>query len=128
VIRRTPLIAVAACLALALAGCTDHSSDERTIRALVTDFAAEHGPRACDLLTHNALVQIYGGKHPDKAHEQCVAASTRFRSAPIKITNIHWTNNTTAKVSATAPSGRPGYTVTAVKFGKNWRIDGISKQ
>src|SRR3989440_3548510 len=103
--RLAPLVA---CLSLALAGCTDHSTDEKNVRSVVNGFAAEHGPRACDLLTRTALIQIYGGKHPDKAHEQCIAASKRFRSAPIKITNIHWTNNTTAKVSATAPAGRPG--------------------
>jgi hypothetical protein len=127
--RLSSLIAAAACAALALAGCTDHSTDEKNVRAVVNGFAAaEQGPRACDLLTHDALVQIYGGEHPEKAREQCVTASKRFRSAPIKITNVHWTDNTTAKVSATAPSGKPGYTVTVVKFGKRWRIDGIAKQ
>lgn len=117
-----------AAAALALAGCTDHSADEKNVRAVVNGFAAEHGPRACDLLTHDALVQIYGGEHPERAREQCVAASKRFRGAPIKITNVHWTDKTTAKVSATAPAGRPGYTVTVVKFGQRWRIDGIAKQ
>jgi hypothetical protein len=123
--RLAPLIAAAT---LVLAGCTDHSSDEKTIRSLVNGFAAEQGPRACDLLTRTALVQIYGRKHPEKAHEQCIAASKRFRAAPIKITNIHWTDDTNAKVSATAPSGKPGYTVTVVRFGKHWRINGITKQ
>jgi hypothetical protein len=122
------LLLSAACLAIAVAGCTDHSADEKQVRAVVNQFAAEHGPRACDLLTHDALTQIYGGEHPEKAREQCIAASKRFSGAPIKITNVHWTDDTTAKVSATAPSGKPGYTVTVVKFGSRWRIDGIAKQ
>jgi hypothetical protein len=123
-----PLIATSACAAALLAGCAEHGGDEKQVRSTVNEFAAEHGPRACDLFTHNALVQVYGGAHPENAHAQCVAASKRFRGAPIKITNVHWTDNTTAKVSATAPSGKPGYTVTVVKFGKRWRIDGIAKQ
>ena len=66
VVRRTsPIAAVLACAAVALAGCTDHSKDEKTIRSVVNEFAAEHGPRACDLLTHNALIQVYGGTQPE---------------------------------------------------------------
>src|SRR5436190_1129438 len=61
--RRTLALLAAAC-ALALAGCTDHSKDEKQIRALVTQFAAESGPRACDLLTTVALGQVYGAAHP----------------------------------------------------------------
>src|SRR3954447_5396746 len=92
------LLLSAACLAIALAGCTDHSSDEKQVRAVVDQFAAEHGPRACDLLTHNALVQVYGGKHPERAHEQCVAVAKGFTGTTIDITNVHWTDNNTAKV------------------------------
>jgi hypothetical protein len=113
---------------LALAGCTDHSADEKTIRSVVNGFANESGPRACDLLTHDALVQIYGGKHPEKAHEQCVTASKRFAGAQIDITNIHWTDKTTAKVSAAGVPPTHHYTVTVVKFGQRWRIDGIVRQ
>ena len=121
-------LAAAACAAVALAGCTDHSSDEKKVRAVVDQFAAEHGPRACDLLTHNALVQVYGGKHPEKAHEQCVAAATRFTGAKIDITNVHWTDNNTAKVSVGKQKAVHHYTVTVVKFGQRWRIDGIVRQ
>ena len=120
--------AAAACAALALAGCTDHSSDDKKVRAVVNQFAGEAGPRACDLLTHNALVQVYGGKHPEKAHDQCVAAAKRFTGAHVDITNVHWTDNNTAKVSVGKPKAVHHYTVTVVKFGKRWRIDGIVRQ
>jgi len=93
----------------------------------VTQFASEQGPRACDLFTQAALARIYGGAHPERARQNCLAASRRFRGATIKITNIHFKDNTTAKVNATNPTGQTNYTVTAVKFGKRWRIDGISR-
>jgi hypothetical protein len=127
-VKRLVPLAAAACATLAISGCTDHSSDEKKVRAVVNQFAAEHGPRACDLLTHNALVQVYGGKQPEKAHQQCVAASKRFTGAPIDITNIHWTTATEAKVSVGKQKAIHHYTVTVVKFGQRWRIDGIVRQ
>jgi hypothetical protein len=127
--KRVPVaLAAAACAAVTLAGCTDHSADEKTIRSVVDEFSADNGPRACDLLTHNAIRQVYGGTHPDRAHQQCVAASKRFTGAKIQITNLHWTNNTTVKVSAAAVPPTHHYTVTVVKFGRHWRIDGIVRQ
>ena len=127
-VNRLAPLAAAACATLALAGCTDHSSDEKKVRAAVNQFAAEHGPRACDLLTRNALVQVYGGEHPEKAHEQCVAAAKRFTGTKIDITNVHWTDNNTAKVSVGKPKAVHHYTVTVVKFGTRWRIAGIVRQ
>jgi hypothetical protein len=125
--KRLCLPVLLAAIPVALAGCTDHSQDEKTIRALVTQFATEQGPRACDMFTHDALARIYGGAHPERGRQNCLAASKRFRGATIKITNVHFKDNTTAKVYATDASGKTNYTVTAVKFGKRWRIDGISR-
>jgi hypothetical protein len=127
-LKRLAPLAAAACVATMVAGCADHSSDEKQVRAVVNQFAVEHGPRACDLLTHNALVQVYGGEHPEKAHEQCVAASRRFTGAKIDITNIHFTDNNTAKASVGKEKAPHHYTVTVVKFGQRWRIDGIVRQ
>jgi len=126
--RLSALVAAAACAAVALAGCTDHGADEKTVKSVVNQFAAASSPRACDLLTHNALVQVYGGEHPDKAHEQCAAASRRFAGAQIDITNVHFSDNSTAKVSVAGVPPTHHYTVTVVKFGKRWRIDGIVRQ
>ena len=126
--RLPPLLAAAACAAVALAGCTDHGADEKKVKTAVNEFAAASGPRACDLLTQNALVQVYGGEHPEKAHEQCVAAAKRFTGTKIDITNVHWTDNNTAKVSVGKPKAVHHYTVTVVKFGTRWRIDGIVRQ
>jgi hypothetical protein len=126
--RPIPLIAAAVCAAAMLAGCTDHGADEKQVKSVVNTFAGESGPRACDLMTRTALIQVYGGKHPDRAHEQCVAASTRFTGAKIDITNVHFSNDTTAKVSVAAVPPTHHYTVTVVKFGQHWRIDGIVRQ
>ena len=126
--RLPPLLAAAACAAVVLAGCTDHGADEKKVKTAVNEFAAASGPRACDLLTQNALVQVYGGRHPDKARGQCAAASARFAGAQIDITNVHFTDSSTAKVSVAGVPPTHHYTVTVVKFGKRWRIDGIARQ
>ena len=125
--NRLCLTVLLAVFAVGLAGCTDHSKDEKTIRALVNRFAAESGPPACDVFTRDALARIYGGTHPERAKANCLAASKKFRGATIKITNIHWTDNHDAKVSATDPTGKVGYTVTVVKFGRRWRIADITR-
>jgi hypothetical protein len=125
--NRLCLPVLLAAFALGLAGCTDHGKDEKTIRTLVNRFASQSGPAACDLLTRIALARVYGGAHPERAKANCLAASAKFRGAPIKITNIHWTDNTVAKVSATDPTGKVGYTVTVAKFGRRWRIDDITR-
>jgi hypothetical protein len=126
-VKRLCLPALVAALAVGLAGCTDHSKDEMTIRALVNQFASTSGPRACSMLTRVALARVYGGTHPERGRANCLVASKSFRGAPIKITNIHWTDNTVAKVSATDAAGKTGYTVTVAKFGRRWRIDDITR-
>jgi hypothetical protein len=125
--KRSFLPVLLASSALALAGCTDHSQDEKTVRALVTQFASAQGPHACDLLTADAVARIYGNGTPARGRPNCLAASKHFHSATIKITNVHFKDNTTAKVNATDTTGKTNYTVTAVKFGKRWRIDGITR-
>lgn len=127
-VKRLVPLAAAACAAMVLAGCGDNSADDKKVRAVVNQFAAEHGPRACDLLTQDALVQIYGGEHPETAHEQCVAASKRFTGTTVDITNVHFTDSSTAKVSVGKEKAPHHYTVTVVKFGSRWRIDGIVRQ
>ena len=126
--RLAPALAAAACAAAALSGCTDHSADEKTVKSVVNQFAAESGPRACDLLTHDALMQVYGGNHPERAPQQCADASKRFSAAKIDITNVHFSDSSTAKVSVAGVPPTHHYTVTVVKFGKRWRIDGIVRQ
>src|SRR5437764_15103900 len=124
--QRTLALIAGAC-ALALAGCTDHSKDEKQIRALVTQFAGASGPRACDLMTTVALGQVYGNGHPENGRKNCLAQSKRFRGAAVHITNIHFSDNDTAKAFTMDATGRINYTVTAVRFGKRWKIDGITR-
>ena len=78
-------------------------------------------------MTTVAQGQVYGNGHPENGRRNCQTASKRFRGAAVHITNIHFSDNDTAKAFTKDATGRINYTVTAVRFGKRWKIDGITR-
>jgi hypothetical protein len=126
------LLPLAACLALLLPGC---GSDEKTgvdlaqVRSVVTQFAESSDAHACDLLSPNALVNVYGGfsKPPDQAKAACVAKSKDFKGQKVRITNLNVIDPNTVRVSALSPKGDVVYNVAVRRFGPAWRIDEINQ-
>ena len=123
---------VALVLASALAGCGTSPASKanaRQVRAVVTQFALAHDAGACDLLTDNAVQNVYGGFSDPipEARTNCRARSRRFKGQPVRITQVNVINDTTAKVGATTPDGKVAYTVVVRKTGPRWLIDQITQ-
>jgi hypothetical protein len=115
-----------------LAGCGDDAEkrvDTAQIRSVVSQFAMSSDAHACDLLSPDALVNVYGGfsKSPEQSHAECVRRSVKFTGQPVRITVLKVLDSETARVSALSPSGRVTYTLTLRKFGPSWRIDEINQ-
>jgi hypothetical protein len=120
------------CVALAaLAGCGDETKgiDLAQVRSVVTQFAEADDAHACELLSPNALVNVYGGfkKPVEEAHAICVRRSSKFKGEPVTITNVNPIDPDTVRVTALNPKGDVTYNVAVRRFGPAWRIDEISQ-
>jgi Flp pilus assembly protein TadG len=129
---RTALALGLAAAALAAAGCGDSAkirNDKNQIRQVVTQFSQSSDARACDLLTDTALQRVYGGFTAPvaKSKANCVAASKRFKGAPIKVNQLNFLNDTLVKAGTLSADGKIAYTVTLRKNGPRWRIDQITQ-
>jgi hypothetical protein len=118
-------------LLVLVAGCGDDPVEKANIgqvRSVVTRFAEARDASACDLLTGNALVNVYGGfeSRPEVAKANCVKKSASFQGEPIKITNAQVIDNVTAKVAALSEDGKFTYSVTVRRPKKAWLIDEIN--
>ena len=126
-----PLIAAAAAACgLALAACGDDadSSQGERVASVVRRFAAADGPEACDLLGTQALEDNYGGQGYNDAKDHCKAKAGRFEGAPVKITLVKVTSDTTARVNAETPDGKRLYVVSLSKPEDDWLIERIIQQ
>jgi hypothetical protein len=128
------LLPIATCVLLAtsLAACGSDASkkvDVQQIRSVVLQFAASDGAKACDLLSPDALVNVYGGFSlpPDQAKAACVKKSVGFKGQPIRITKLNVVDDATARVTALNPKGDITYNVAVRRFGPAWRIDEITQ-
>jgi hypothetical protein len=129
-LRATAALVLSAA-ALGTAGCGDNPgtpSDPATVRSLVTRFAAAGDASACDMLTGNALKNLYGRFNSPipKAKANCVKRSAKFSGEPIEITKVEIIDDVTAKVNALGKGGTFTYGVTLRK-GKRWLIDEINQ-
>ena len=127
--RALPLLAAAA---LALPGCGDDPAkkvDVKQIRSVVTQFAAADGPKACNLMSPDGLVNVYGGftKPVAVARANCLRASAKFKARPVMLTVTHVIDADTVRQGALSPDGKVTYNVTLRKFGPSWRIDEITQ-
>lgn len=131
--RVLPLPALVAA-AVAVAGCGSDPAvktvDTNQIRSVVTQFAQASGPRACALLSPDAVVNVYGSftQPVDQARAACIAKSSSFKGKPVTITDVNVIDASTAKVGATNPKGDVTYSITMRRFGPSWRIDAINQR
>ena len=126
------LVPIVLCAAAALAGCGQDKqqlANVNQIRSVVTQFSESHNARACDLLSIDAMTNVYGGYAKPYAASKaiCVKKSAQFKGEPVKITRVQVISDATAKVTALGPKGDVTYTVTVRKFGVNWKIDEINQ-
>jgi hypothetical protein len=118
-------------LLVLVAGCGDDPDEKANIgqvRSVVTRFAAAGDASACNLLTGNALVHVYGGfdSPPAVAKANCVKKAGGFKGEPINITKAQVIDNQTAKVNALSTDGKFTYSVTVRRPKKTWLIDQIT--
>jgi hypothetical protein len=128
--RVLPLLAVTA---LIVAGCGDDPAnkvDVKQIRSVVTQFAESNGPEACNLLSPDGVVNVYGAftQPVNKARANCLAHAAKFRAKPVKLTVLRVIDDQTVKQGAISPNGAITYNVTLRKFGPSWRIDEITQR
>jgi hypothetical protein len=121
-------------LLLCVAGCgTDpkQNADLGQARSVVERFAAAGDASACDLLTADALRNVYGDFKgaKAKAKAKCVAQSTKFKGEQITIIRSELLDDLTAKVVAHNAANTFSYSVNLRRLSgrKPWRIDSISQ-
>ncbi|MEA2459370.1 MAG: hypothetical protein QOC95_2342 [Thermoleophilaceae bacterium] len=128
--RTTAALALVA-VAIAAAGCGADPVEKANIgkvRAVVNQFSQASDASACNLLTGDALSNVYGGFNPDvaRARANCVNKSAAFKGEPIDITKASVIDNQTAKVNALSKDGKFTYSITVRRPGKQWLIDQIT--
>ena len=129
--QRLPALLIA-CAALAVAGCGDDTRgvDLDHVRSVVHQFANADDAKACELLSPNALVNVYGGfrKPVDESRAICERRSSKFEGEDVKITDLNVIDPDTVRVTALSPKGDVTYFVGVRKFGPSWRIDEITQR
>jgi hypothetical protein len=129
---RRCLSILGACAALSLAGCGGDDApdaDPDEIGRVVERFALADGPRACRLLTPDALVRIYGRfRQPVReARESCERRASDFEGREVEITEVQVSDDVTATVRATGEGGEVTYAVKVLRIDGRWRIDRINQ-
>jgi hypothetical protein len=123
-------VAAALCAGLTLAGCSGarDTHEGRKIEAVVKRFALSHDRQACNLLTHRALVRIYGGlsDSPRVAKAHCLARSSKFTGQPVEVTFVQLKTPTQGHATARTLDGRRYYAVALSKRRGRWFIDSIT--
>lgn len=126
--------------AAALAGCGVGGGDKgdaetvRDVRSVVNRFAASTGPDACDLLTADALSDVYGGggepnrEKTERDRATCRARAGQFKGAKVDIDSVQVIGDRASRVKAFSPDRRTEYTVTLRRPDKTWLIDQISRK
>jgi flavin-binding protein dodecin len=127
--RVLPLLAAAA---LAVSGCGSDGSttvDTKQIRSVVTQFATDNGPKACQLLSPAAVVNVYGSftQPVTQARANCLAKASSFKGQAVNLTVLRVIDSDTVKQGAISKDGKVTYNVTLRKFGPSWRIDEITQ-
>ena len=116
----------------ALAGCGDDPEkriDTDQIRNVVTEFAAADGPEACDMLSPDAVVNVYGGftKPLRVSHAECVRRSKKFKGERLHLGKIEVVDDASVRIGAENSDRTVSYNVKVVRFGDEWLIDKINQ-
>ena len=128
--RVLPLVSIAAVLLSGCGGVESTHVDVKQIQSVVRQFASGTGPQVCQLLSPDGVVNVYGAftQPVQKARANCIARSSQFRGAPIKLTVLRVIDDQTVKQGATNAKGDVTYSITLRKFGPSWRIDEITQR
>jgi hypothetical protein len=124
---------ILALLAVSLAGCGQDAKEKADLgqaRSVVQRFAAATDASACDLLTDNALVNVYGNFRSAAAGKaSCVKKSARFKGDQVTIIRSQLLDSLTAKVVAHSSDEKFSYSVNLRRLSgsKPWRIDSIAQ-
>jgi hypothetical protein len=126
------IVIAAAASALALTGCGSDASkkvDTEQIRSVVRQFAAADGPKACELLSPQGLVNVYGGftKPVSVARQECLRRSAKFRGERIQLKDIEVVDDANVRIGALNHNGTVSYNVKLVRLGPSWRIEKINQ-
>jgi hypothetical protein len=131
---RKPLpITAAACALALLAGCGGSDAadavDRDVLRQVVVDFAAADGPKACEMLSPDGVVDVYGGytKPLAEARAECLKRSKRFESEQVHVQEIKVIDGENALISALGADRTVSYSVKLVKLGGEWLIEEINQ-
>lgn len=128
-----PRVLIAAALAAsALAGCGDDPAkrvDRDKIRQVVTDFAAADGPEACDMLSPDGVVNVYGGftKPLRESRAICERRSKRFKGEKVHLGKIEVVDDANVRIDAENSDHTVSYNVKLVRFGDDWLIEKINQ-
>ena len=129
--KRLPALLACAAVTVAIGGCGDDTRgvDLGQVRSVVHQFATADDAKACELLSPNALVNVYGGfrKPVDESRAICERRSARFTGEDVKITDLNVIDPDTVRVTALSPKGDVTYYMGVRKFGPSWRIDEITQ-
>jgi hypothetical protein len=127
ILKRTAALAAAAG-ALALAGCGDDDADEkRAAERVAREFALADGPEACDLMSENALEDVYGLDDSQHAYYNCIDRSDRFEGQEIDIEDTKRGEDDRITVTATTPDDRQ-FKVTLNETAGEWKVDRVIEE
>lgn len=124
---------IVAVLVLCLSGCGENAKEKADLgqaRSVVQRFSAAQDASACDLLTDDALVNVYGNfRDAAKGKANCVKKSAKFKGDQVKIIRSSLLDSLTAKVIAHSSDEKFSYSVNLRRLSgdKPWRIDSISQ-
>lgn len=126
------IVIAAATAALAVAGCGDDPErrvDTDQIRQVVRDFAAADGPEACDMLSPDAVVNVYGGftKPLRVSRQECERRAKNFEGERLHLGEIEIVDDASVRISAENSDRTFSYNVKVVRFGDDWLIDKINQ-
>jgi hypothetical protein len=129
---RTRTLIAAVATATALAGCGDDPAkriDADQIRKVVTEFAAADGPEACDMLSPDAVVNVYGGftKPLRVSYAECVRRSKQFKGERLHLGKMEVVDDSSVRLDAENSDRSVSYNVKVVRFGEDWLIDKINQ-
>jgi hypothetical protein len=130
--KRLPALFACAAIAVAIGGCGDDTRGVNLaqVRSVVHQFAKADDAKACELLSPNALVNVYGGfrKPVDESRAICERRSKNFEGEDVKVTDLNVIDPDTVRVTALSPKGDVTYFVGVRKFGPAWRVDEITQK
>jgi hypothetical protein len=123
--------ALLASTALSACGGDDPAKEVNAaeIRQVVLDFAAADGPEACDMLSPDGIVNIYGGftKPLRESRAICERRSKKFKGEKIHLGKMEVVDDANVRIDAENSDHTVSYNVKLVRFGDEWLIEKINQ-